>query len=159
LLGQTEPTLTAGGRDIEIFVEIVVAKVRNAIAIADGDRGGDVRFFGEVDSSEDSMRRVVTLSGSPDPVPEMLRNEVMAPRYVGNHRTWCDRLGNDPPLLLIAPPSATDDARDFRPAPNNLRVVADVDHNVHTIRDPKRIAIMQARSALRYVRSELRLID
>jgi transposase len=63
LLGQAEPILTAGGRamgdDTEIFVGIDVAKVRNAIAIADGERGGEVRFLGEVDSSEESMRRVV----------------------------------------------------------------------------------------------------
>jgi transposase len=87
----------------------------------------------------------------------MLRDEVMVSRYIGNHRIRCDRLGNDPPLLLVAPPSAADDARDFRPAPDNLRVVTDVDHNVHTIRDPKRIASMHARSAIGYVRSEHRL--
>jgi hypothetical protein len=81
----------------------------------------------------------------------------MASRYLGNHRTRCDRLSNNSPLLIIAPPPATDDARDFRPAPNNLRVVTDVDHNVHTIRDPKRIASMQARSSFGYVQSEHRL--
>lgn len=43
----------------EIFVGIDVAKVRNAIAIADGERGSEVRFLGEVDPSEESMRRVV----------------------------------------------------------------------------------------------------
>ena len=43
----------------EVFVGIDVAKVRNAIAIADGERGGEVRFLGEVDASEESMRRVV----------------------------------------------------------------------------------------------------
>jgi hypothetical protein len=57
------------------------------------------------------------------------------------------RVRNDPPLFFVAPLSATDHARDFRPAPNNLRVVTDVDHNVHTIRDPKRTATMQAHSA------------
>src|SRR4249919_4245923 len=63
LLGQAEPILTAGGRAmgdvIDIFVGIDVAKVRNAIAIADGERGGEVRFLGEVDASEEGMRRVV----------------------------------------------------------------------------------------------------
>jgi transposase len=63
LLGQAEPILTAGGRaledDTEIFVGIDVAKVRNTIAIADGERGGDVRFLGEVDTLEENMRRVV----------------------------------------------------------------------------------------------------
>jgi len=43
----------------DIFVGIDVAKVRNAIAIADGERGGEVRFLGEVDASEEGMRRVV----------------------------------------------------------------------------------------------------
>ena len=66
----------------------------------------------------------------------------MPSRHVGNHRTRCERLGNDAPLLLVAPPTPADDARDLRPAPNNLRVITDVDHNVHTIRDPNRIAIV-----------------
>jgi hypothetical protein len=43
LLGKVEPILTAGGRamgdDTEISVGIDVATVRNAIAIADGERG------------------------------------------------------------------------------------------------------------------------
>ncbi|HEY5798274.1 MAG TPA: IS110 family transposase, partial [Bosea sp. (in: a-proteobacteria)] len=55
--------LTAGGRAeghcSEVFVGIDVAKVRNAIAVADGERGGEVRFVGEVDASAESMRRVV----------------------------------------------------------------------------------------------------
>jgi hypothetical protein len=59
-------------------------------------------------------------------------------------------MGNDPPLLLIAPPPTADDARDPRPAPNNLRV----DHKVHTIRDPQRIAIMRAHIALDYTGSK-----
>jgi hypothetical protein len=46
------------GRTID-FVGIDVAKARNAIAVADGERGGEVRFFGEVDAAEESMRRVV----------------------------------------------------------------------------------------------------
>ena len=82
----------------------------------------------------------------------------MASRYIGNHHTRCDRLGDDLALLIVVPTSATDDARDFRAAPNNLRVVTDVDHNVHTIRDPKGNAIMHARSAIDYVRSEHRSI-
>jgi transposase len=63
LLGRAEPILIAGGRAVdhstEVFVGIDVAKVRNAIAIADGERGGEVRYLGEVDASEESMRRVV----------------------------------------------------------------------------------------------------
>ena len=37
----------------------VTAKVRNAVAIADGERGGEVRYLGELASSEESMRRLV----------------------------------------------------------------------------------------------------
>lgn len=43
----------------EAFVGIDVAKLRNAIAIADSGREGEVRFFGEVDASNTSMRRVI----------------------------------------------------------------------------------------------------
>ncbi|GGZ15009.1 hypothetical protein GCM10011614_32380 [Novosphingobium colocasiae] len=47
------------GHHTEVFVGIDVAKSRNAIAIADCEREGEVRFFGEVDAAPDAMRRVV----------------------------------------------------------------------------------------------------
>ncbi|MBC2651616.1 IS110 family RNA-guided transposase [Novosphingobium aerophilum] len=47
------------GHHTDVFVGIDVAKSRNAIAIADHERGGEVRYFGEVDASPDTMRRVV----------------------------------------------------------------------------------------------------
>ena len=57
-----EPILTAGGRAVEhrseVFVGIDVAKARNTIAVADGERG-EMRFVGEVDAAEESVRRVV----------------------------------------------------------------------------------------------------
>ncbi|MER8759073.1 IS110 family transposase [Mesorhizobium sp. M0976] len=43
----------------EAFVGIDVAKLKNAIAIAEAGREGEVRFFGEVDASATSMRRVI----------------------------------------------------------------------------------------------------
>ncbi len=43
----------------EVFVGIDVAKMRNAIAIADGERGGEIRYLGEFDASPESMRRLV----------------------------------------------------------------------------------------------------
>ena len=43
----------------EVFVGIDVAKARNAIAVAVGERGGEVRYLGEVDASEASMCRVI----------------------------------------------------------------------------------------------------
>jgi transposase len=42
----------------EAFVGIDVAKLRNAVAVADAGRDGEVRFFGEVDASPESMRRL-----------------------------------------------------------------------------------------------------
>jgi hypothetical protein len=42
----------------EAFVGIDVAKLRNAVALADAGRDGEVRFFGEVDASPESMRRL-----------------------------------------------------------------------------------------------------
>src|SRR5262249_23286105 len=80
--------------------------------------------------------------GRPDPVRQMLWSEIMPSRYVRNHRSRRDRLGTDPPLLLSAPPSAADHARYLRAALTDLRVVTNVDHNVHTILYPKRIAIV-----------------
>src|SRR5215213_1709787 len=63
LLGVAEPILTAGGRAMgeytEAFVGIDAAKARNAIAVAESGRGGEVRYLGEVDASEQGMRRIV----------------------------------------------------------------------------------------------------
>src|ERR671917_1840584 len=42
----------------EAFIGIDVAKLRNAVAIADAGRDGEVRFYGEVDASPESMRRL-----------------------------------------------------------------------------------------------------
>ena len=43
----------------EVFVGIDVSKMRNAIAVADGERGGEVRYLGEIDAAPESMRRLV----------------------------------------------------------------------------------------------------
>ena len=43
----------------EFFIGIDVAKMRNAVAVADGERGGEIRYLGEVEASEESMRRLV----------------------------------------------------------------------------------------------------
>ncbi|RWK79843.1 MAG: IS110 family transposase [Mesorhizobium sp.] len=63
MLGRAEPILTTGGRAVadyrEAFVGIDVAKLKNAIAIAEAGREGEVRFFGEVDASATSMRRII----------------------------------------------------------------------------------------------------
>ena len=43
----------------EVFVGIDVAKLRNAIAVADSGRSGEIRYLGEFDADEATMRRVV----------------------------------------------------------------------------------------------------
>ena len=52
------------GHNTEAFVGIDTSKLRNAIAIADGGRGGEVRYLGEfpateaaIESSWPSLRR------------------------------------------------------------------------------------------------------
>jgi transposase len=43
----------------EVFVGIDTAKVRNAVAIAEGDRRGEVRYVGEFDTSPEATRRLI----------------------------------------------------------------------------------------------------
>jgi transposase len=43
----------------EAFVGIDAAKSRNAIAIAEAGREGEIRYLGEVDATPQSMRKVV----------------------------------------------------------------------------------------------------
>jgi transposase len=44
---------------IEAFVALDVAKLRNAVAIADGGRDGEVRYHGEIDNTEAATRKLV----------------------------------------------------------------------------------------------------
>lgn len=63
LLGQAEPILITGGRAVadhrEAFVGIDVAKLKNAIAVAESGRDGEVRYFGEVETTDATMRRII----------------------------------------------------------------------------------------------------
>ncbi len=43
----------------EIFVGMDASKDRHAVAVADGGRDGEVRFFGEIGSDGGSVRRFV----------------------------------------------------------------------------------------------------
>ena len=45
--------------DSEAFVGIDAAKSRNAIAIAEAGREGEIRYLGEVEATPQSMRKVV----------------------------------------------------------------------------------------------------
>jgi len=43
----------------EIFVGFDTAKKKHAVAIADGGRRGEIRYFGEIDSSPATVERVL----------------------------------------------------------------------------------------------------
>ena len=47
------------GQSTEAFIGIDAAKKRNAIAVAEAGRDGEVRYWGEVDASPESMRKIV----------------------------------------------------------------------------------------------------
>jgi hypothetical protein len=42
------------------FVGIDTSKLRNAVAVAEEGRNGDVRYFGEIDTTEAATRKLVT---------------------------------------------------------------------------------------------------
>jgi transposase len=52
-----------GGRAVdehsEIYVGLDVAKARHAVAVAGGERQGEVRYLGEIDADPASVRRMV----------------------------------------------------------------------------------------------------
>jgi len=47
------------GDHSEAFIGIDTSKLRNAIAIAEGVRGGEVRYLGEIDSAEAATRKLI----------------------------------------------------------------------------------------------------
>src|ERR1700740_2570925 len=64
LPGWTGQSLKQGGRvvghDTEAFVGIDTSKSRNAFAIADGGRGGEGGYRGELPSREAAIRKLIT---------------------------------------------------------------------------------------------------
>jgi transposase len=63
LLGLAEPSLMHGGRTLgeysEAFVGFDTSKTKHAVAIADGGRGGEVRFLGDISSSPAAVERLI----------------------------------------------------------------------------------------------------
>ena len=47
------------GHHSEAFIGIDTSKLRNAVAIAEAGRGGEVRYLGEVDTTEAATRKLV----------------------------------------------------------------------------------------------------
>lgn len=43
----------------EVFIGIDTSKLRNAIAIAEAGRSGEIRFFGEIDNTQEATRKLV----------------------------------------------------------------------------------------------------
>lgn len=46
-------------RDREVFVGIDTAKVRNAMAIAEAGRNGEIRYFGEFDNTPNVTAKLI----------------------------------------------------------------------------------------------------
>src|SRR6202000_2604239 len=61
--GRPDRASTQGGRVMgdysEVFVGIDTSKLRNAVAIAEGGRNGEVRYLGEVENTEAATRKLV----------------------------------------------------------------------------------------------------
>ena len=47
------------GYHSEAFVGIDTSKLRNAVSIAEGGRGGELRYLGEIDTSDVAVRKLV----------------------------------------------------------------------------------------------------
>lgn len=47
------------GHHSEAFIGIDTSKLKNAVAIAEGGRGGEVRYWGEIDTSEAATRKLI----------------------------------------------------------------------------------------------------
>src|SRR5580700_7818859 len=64
LPGSAGQSLKQGGRvvghDSGAFVGIDTSKLRNAVAVAEEGRGGEVRYLGEIDTTEAATRKLVT---------------------------------------------------------------------------------------------------
>lgn len=48
------------GHHSEAFIGIDTSKSRNAIAVADGSRGGEVRYLGEFPATDAAIRKLLT---------------------------------------------------------------------------------------------------
>src|SRR5438132_12022855 len=61
--GSAGQSLKQGGRVVDhhsgAFVGIDTSKSRNAVAVAEEGRGGDVRYLGEIDTTEGATRKLV----------------------------------------------------------------------------------------------------
>ena len=47
------------GKDSELFIGLDTSKLKISVAIADGDRNGEVRFFGDISAEPASVGKMV----------------------------------------------------------------------------------------------------
>ena len=57
----------------EAFVALDTAKLRNAVAIADAGRNGEIRYLGEIDNTEIATRKRLVQLGQVHPTDVLLR--------------------------------------------------------------------------------------
>ena len=82
----------------ELFVALDVAKLKNAVAIAEGGRSGEVRYFGEIENTLEATRRLIgKLSKS---YRKLTFCYEAGPTGYGLHR-WITGLGHD--CIVVAP--------------------------------------------------------
>ncbi len=55
------------GQDSEVYVGLDTSKLKISVAIADAGRDGEVRFFGDIDSSPEAVGRLVAKLGKRAP--------------------------------------------------------------------------------------------
>jgi transposase len=48
------------GQDSEVYVGLDTSKLKISVAIADAGRAGEVRFFGDINSTPEAVERLVT---------------------------------------------------------------------------------------------------
>jgi hypothetical protein len=87
------------GHHSEAFVGIDTSKLRNAVAIAEGGRRGEVRYLGEFDTTEAATRKLVTKLAAKYDTLRKLRYDAprfallvfrLCPAYPGNPRRYID---------------------------------------------------------------------
>jgi hypothetical protein len=89
---------------IEAFVAFDTSKLRNAVAIAEAGRAGEVRFLGEIENTEAAVAKLVTSSavmrtgsGSARPSTLAVLKLIVSRNLVSS---WVGRLAGDSPLRM-----------------------------------------------------------
>ena len=93
----------------EVFVGIDAAKLKNAVAIAESGRSGEIRYLGEIENTAEATRKLVTKLS--EKYSRITFCYEAGPTGYGLHR-WIVELGYE--CLVVAPsliPSKPGEAR------------------------------------------------